>query len=157
MNRKEMIKLLIKNYTGGKEVAAASLGYTLNAFNNRQYESNNHPFFTFDDLVVLSELQNSPAVAEYFALKTGHVVIKKPEPSEIGKKDLYDCESELKAKVGELAITVYEAERDGVLTNSELKKIEDLEYEVDKKVYELRALKKKLFSPKYKAIREGEK
>lgn len=145
MNKKEMVKALIKDFPGGKEAVAAAIGLSVDGFNNRLYEKKGQSFFSFDELEALATLKDSPAVSEYFGQKTGHLVIEQPSIGDLDSQELYECEMAVNAKHGALSITIYEAELDGVYTKEELKQIEDLERQYIAAFAALNQKKKQLF------------
>lgn len=127
MNKKEMVNKTIAGFPGGKEAVAAVLGMSVDGFNNRLYEKKNQPFFSVDELEAMASLNNSPFVAEYFALKTGHVVVETPKVEELDKQELYDSEMFVNSLSGQLRQIRYQAQQDGVYDLKELAEIERIE------------------------------
>lgn len=124
MNKKEMVNKTIAGFPGGKEAVAAVLGMSVDGFNNRLYEKKGQPFFSVDELETMASLNNTPYVAEYFAIKTGHVVIETPKVEELDKQELYDSEMFVNSLSGQLKQLRYQAQSDGMYDPQELADIE---------------------------------
>lgn len=124
MNKKEMVNKTIAGFPGGKEAVAAVLGMSVDGFNNRLYEKKNQQFFSVDELETMVSLNNTPYVAEYFAIKTGHVVIETPKVEELDKQELYDSEMFVSSLSGQLKQLRYQAQSDGMYDPQELADIE---------------------------------
>lgn len=146
MNKKEMVNKTIAGFPGGKEAVAAVLGLSVDGFNNRLYEKKNQPFFSVDELETMASLNNRPYVAEYFAIKTGHVVIETPKVEELDKQELYDSEMFVSSIYGQLKNACYHAELDGVYDPKELAEIERLEREFIAGLVALNLKKKTVFT-----------
>ncbi|WP_158138685.1 YmfL family putative regulatory protein [Vibrio metschnikovii] len=129
VNKKEMINKTIAGVTGGKEVVAAFLGMSVDAFNNHLYEKKGQRFFSIDELVEMSEFTNTPYIADYFASRVNHIVTEIPEVAELDSVDMFDCHLHLNAVKGLLDKTIEEAKEDGVFDEKERKSIRSLKRE----------------------------
>ncbi|MCE0495748.1 YmfL family putative regulatory protein [Vibrio salinus] len=128
-NKKEMINKTIAGVSGGKEVVAATLGMSVDSFNNHLYEKKGSRFFNVDELVELADLRKSSSIAEYFAERVNCFVVPKPSLAELDSVDMFDCHLQLNAVKGLLDKTIEEAKADGVFDAEERRKISALKDE----------------------------
>ena len=129
VNKKEMVNKTIAGVTGGKEAVAAVLGMSIDSFNNHLYEKKGSRFFTVDELVEMADLTETAFVADYFASKVGHMVVKRPEIANLDSVDMFDCHLHLNSVKGMLDKTIEEAKADGVFDREERKAIKELKQE----------------------------
>ena len=126
MNKKEMVNQTIAGFPGGKEAVAAVLGLSIDGFNKRLYEKKGQAFFSVDELEAMASLNNTPYVAEYFAEKSGHLVVAAPEIEELDSVELFDLQVKLNGVKGMLDKVLSESLADGVIDRTERKAIEKL-------------------------------
>ena len=126
MNKKEMVNQTIAGFPGGKEAVAAVLGLSIDGFNNRLYEKKGQAFFSVDELEAMASLNNTPYVAEYFAEKSGHLVVAAPEIEELDSVELFDLQVKLNGVKGMLDKVLSESLADGVIDRTERKAIEKM-------------------------------
>lgn len=150
MNKKEMMGKLAKSLgrgcaPGTLHDAASVLDMNINQFTNRLYGKKEQDLM-FKHLETLTLESGDPAVAEYFASLTGHVVVELPDAAELDSQDLYECELEVRAHEGQLNVTIYEAGKDGVFDKAEIAEIERLEKTYISALLALDAKKKALYT-----------
>ncbi|MGL6026887.1 MAG: YmfL family putative regulatory protein [Vibrio sp.] len=116
---------------GTRGTVAAKLGYTYDQYNNRLKMNKGSKFFSLEELVDIVDFTQSPCVAEFFAERTGCMVVEKPQPSELDSVDMFDCHLQLNAVKGLLDKAIEDAKSDGVFDAAERKQIKQL-----KKLYQ---------------------
>jgi hypothetical protein len=129
INKKEMVNQTITGVTGGKEVAAAILGMSVDSFNNHLYEKKGSRFFSVDELVELADLTKTMVVAEFFAERVNCLVVPRPCVGQLDSVDMFDCHLQLNAVKGLLDKAIDEAKKDGVFDAKERREIDRLKHE----------------------------
>lgn len=123
MGKRELINALIANIDGGKAVAAAYLGLSESAFNDRLYENKGCKFFTVDNLLALQELSKTALVAEFFAKQVNHIVVEIPSTDELDTVELFNLSLNTQVQRGEVDKLLKYAIRDGVIDENEANQI----------------------------------
>ena len=108
-----------RSVLGTRTTVAAMLGYNYDQYNNRLKLSKGSLFFSLEELVDIVDFTQSPCVAEFFASRSGHMVIEAPNPDELDSVDMFDCHLHLNAVKGMLDKTIEEAKEDGVFDKQE--------------------------------------
>ncbi|MDO6707957.1 YmfL family putative regulatory protein [Photobacterium sp. 1_MG-2023] len=126
VNKKEMVTKSIQDVTGGREAVAAMLGMSVDSFNNHLYEKKGSRFFTVDELALIASLDNTPYIAEFFAMQTGHLVVEMPNVSDLDNVELFELQLKLNGVKGLLDKTISEALVDGKIDKVERKAITEI-------------------------------
>lgn len=127
MGKRELINEMISSIDGGREVAAAYLGLSLTAFNDRMYENKGCKFFTADQLLALQSLSKTAAVAKFFAKEAGCVVVTKPQAELIDSVELHHIALQTQKLRGSVDAAIIESiMNDGSIDEQEEKMILDL-------------------------------
>ncbi|WNN49852.1 YmfL family putative regulatory protein [Siccibacter colletis] len=125
-NIKTAIREMCKAHKYGRLGMADDMGMSLDQFHNHLYQKCGSRFFTVQELERMEDLSGTSYLAEYFAARSGKLLVDMPVPGGVDKVELYDIEMQVAATAGDLATAKLKAAADGVIDNSERKALSDL-------------------------------
>jgi hypothetical protein len=139
-----MQEMITRRIRGGWTVAAAHIGMSVNALENRVYEKKGQQLSVRDSLA-LQYLAGNTMVADWVCTQSGGTFVKLPEGDDIGNQELLVRFNELYGELGHLSIEFNESIKDGQITDAEADKLKAVAAEIHKKTEELLALSFKIF------------
>lgn len=123
---KETVKEMCKAYPGGRQAMAGALGMSITQFNNNLYEKNGCRFFEHHELESMEDLSGTNALAEYFARRSGALLVEVPKFEDLDQVELYSRSVTTVARRGLVDQMIQEAVADGVIDANEARDIERL-------------------------------
>lgn len=144
MGTREAIKAMITKVDGGWTVAAAYLGMSVSALENRVYEKKGQSLSTQDALVI-QDFSKTTLFAEAIATASGGTFVKLPDIDGAGNDELLFKFNELQAEMGRLAQEYSSSVKDGVVTDTESASLESIGREMHRTIQELLALTFKIY------------
>lgn len=116
---KEVVKAMCKAIPGGREAMAGALGMTMTQFNNNLYEKNGCRFFEVAELEAMEDISGTSALADYFALRRGALLVDVPKLEELDRVDLFTKAMRTAAARGQVDQIIEQALDDGVIEKHE--------------------------------------
>lgn len=116
---KEVVKAMCKSVPGGREAMAGALGMTMTQFNNNLYEKNGCRFFEVAELEAMEDISGTSALADYFALRRGALLVDVPKLEELDRVDLFTKAMRTAAARGQVDQIIEQALDDGVIEKHE--------------------------------------
>lgn len=147
MGIREINKAMINAIDGGWEVAAAYLGMSYAALQNRVYEKKGQTLW-LEDQLALQAHSKTTLFAEWVAQESGGTFIKLPDADDVGNEELLLKFNELNIEMGRLAQEYATSVGDGVVTDQEGEKLEKIGKEMHRTIEELLALTFKIYKRK---------
>ncbi len=121
--RRQVVLEVINAYPGGRECAAARLGYPLKKFDNHAYENAGHRPLTDEQLHLLEQDAGSTFLPDFVCSLYGGVFVAMPESGELDNLDLYQRSLVTDVAEGKVDQIISRALKDGRLTEQELAEI----------------------------------
>ena len=113
----QAIRTMANQIDGGHAAAAATLGYTLPAFENRLYQVKGQRL-SIEEAMLLQRLCGAPHFADAVACQSGGVFVPLPEEASSGT-DIAENFVSAVAKLGQFADTGRQATADGRISRRE--------------------------------------
>lgn len=139
-----MLKTLIKEIDGSWSVAAAHLGMTRDALENRVYEKKGQTLW-LEDILELQAHADSTLFAEWIAQRSGGTFVKLPDVEHFGNEELLAKFNELYAELGRLSMEHNDALGDNIIDKGEAGKLTARVAEIHQTLEELLALTFKIY------------
>jgi hypothetical protein len=121
--RKTLSKSQINDYKGGRECAAARLGYELKKFDNHIYENAGSRPLTDEQIHCLEQDAGTTHLPEYIAALYGGMFVPLAKPEKLDNVDLYSRSVKAAAKRGVVDQIIAKALDDGVIEPDEAEAI----------------------------------
>lgn len=113
--RRQVVSAVVGAYPGGRECAAARLGYELKKFDNHLYENAGSRPLRDDQIRQLEEDAGTAFFPEFVASLYGGIFVPLAQPDSLDKVELYCRAVNTAAKRGAVDMTIAEALEDGVI------------------------------------------
>lgn len=120
--RRQVVLEVINAYPGGRECAAARLGYPLKKFDNHAYENAGHRPLSDAQLCQLEQVSGSHYLPDYVSALYDGFFTRIPDIEKLDNTELYTLSLEATAKGGQLNALIGDAIVDGI-DNKELHRI----------------------------------
>lgn len=121
--RRQVVLEVINAYPGGRECAAARLGYPLKKFDNHAYENAGHRPLTDEQLHLLEQAAGTTFLPDFVCGLYGGVFVPMPESGELDNLDLYQRSLVTDVAEGKVDQIISRALKDGRLAEGELAEI----------------------------------
>jgi len=135
---------MIRAINGGWDTAAAMLGMSRDALENRIYERKGQGMRTDEDLQ-LQQFSGTTGFAEAVATLSGGTFIKLPEIGQIDNEAILAKMSELHIELGQWAATLAAATKDGEIDRREEMQLSAIMDEIHRTLDHIRALTFRLY------------
>lgn len=118
--RRQVVLEVINAYPGGRECAAARLGYPLKKFDNHAYENAGHRPLTDEQLNLLEQDAGTTFLPDFVCGLYGGVFVPMPASSELDNLDLYQRSLVTDVAEGKVDQIIAKALKDGRISEAEL-------------------------------------
>jgi hypothetical protein len=145
VNYRELMQGTIAGIRGGWTVAAAHIGMTLSALENRVYEKKGQQL-SLRDTLALQYLAGNTMVVDWVCEQSGGTFVKLPDGDDLGNQELLTKFNELHGEIGRLSMEFNDATKDNVISSAEAERLRSVGAEISKTTQELLALTFKIFS-----------
>lgn len=113
--RRQVVCAIVSAYPGGRECAAARLGYELKKFDNHLYENSNNRPLSDDQIHQLEQESGTTLLPEFVASMYGGMFVPLAQPGSLDNVELYCRSVKSAAKRGAVDVSIAEALEDGVI------------------------------------------
>lgn len=117
--RRQVVSAVVCAYPGGRECAAARLGYELKKFDNHVYENSGSRPLSDDQIHLLEQGANTSYLPEYVASLYGGMFVPLANPETLDNIELYTRSVSTAAKRGVVDQIIEKALADGVIEKGE--------------------------------------
>ncbi|AZD34644.1 Phage protein [Pseudomonas chlororaphis subsp. aurantiaca] len=117
--KRQVMSAVICDYPGGRECAAARLGYELKKFDNHVYENAGSRPLSDEQIHVLEQDAGTAHLPEYIASLYGGMFVSLAKPETLDNIDLYSRSVNAAAKRGYVDQIIAKALEDGVIEAGE--------------------------------------
>lgn len=117
--RKEVMREIIRSYTGGREAAAARLGLKLKKFDNHAYENAGCSSLSDAQVFMLEKDCGSHHFPNYVASLYGGLFVPLADPETLDNVELYARSLQVAAKRGCVDQAIAKALEDGSISEEE--------------------------------------
>lgn len=121
--RRQVVLEVINAYPGGRECAAARLGYPLKKFDNHAYENAGHRPLTDEQLHMLEHDAGTTFLPDFVCSLYGGVFVLMPGQAELDNVELYRMALDADLKEGRVAQVIAKALANGNIDEGELAEI----------------------------------
>jgi hypothetical protein len=121
--KRQVMSAVICAYPGGRECAAARLGYELKKFDNHVYENAGSRPLSDEQIRLLEQDSGTAHLAEYIAALYGGMFVPLARPETLDNVDLYSRSVQAAAKRGYVDQIIAKALEDGVVEKGEAEAI----------------------------------
>lgn len=122
-SRRQVMSLVVNNYPGGRECAAARLGLPLKRMENQVYENAGHQPLNDAQLHLLEQATGTTHLPDYICALYGGVFVPMPAEGELDNLDLYSRALATSSQKGLVDLLIAQALADGQLDEAELAEI----------------------------------
>lgn len=144
MNLRQARLKMIRAVDGGWDVAAALLGMSRDALENRIYERRGQSMRTDEDLQ-LQKASRSTFFTEAVCAESGGTFVKLPNLDHVGNDDILNKMNELHIELGQWSATLAAATKDGEIDKREEADLSAIMDEIHRTLDEIRALTFRLY------------
>ncbi|WP_028696141.1 YmfL family putative regulatory protein [Pseudomonas cremoricolorata] len=116
---RQVVSAVVCAFPGGRECAAARLGYPLKRFDNHVYENAGSRPLSPDQIQQLEQDAGTTFLPEYIAHLYGGMFVPLAKPQELDNVDLYSRALRAAAKRGVVDQIIAKALEDGVIEDAE--------------------------------------
>ena len=120
---RQVVSAVVCAFPGGRESAAARLGYELKRFDNHVYENAGSRPLTYDQIHQLETDTGTTLLPEFIAHLYGGMFVPLAHPDTLDNVDLYSRAVNSAAKRGIVDPIIHKALEDGVIEQEEAKAI----------------------------------
>ncbi|MFK0032992.1 YmfL family putative regulatory protein [Pseudomonas monteilii] len=120
---RQVVSAVICAFPGGRESAAALLGYELKRFDNHLYENAGSRPLSYDQIHQLETVTGTTLLPEFVAHLYGGMFVPLATPDTLDNVDLYSRAVKSAAKRGIVDQIIHKALEDGVIEPGEAKSI----------------------------------
>ena len=117
--RRQVVSAVVCAYPGGRECAAARLGYELKKFDNHAYENAGSRPLSDDQIQLLERDAGTNFLPEYVASLYGGMFVPIADPETLDNIELYSRSVSTSAKRGVVDQIIEKALADGVIDKGE--------------------------------------
>ena len=121
--KRQVMSAVINDYEGGRECAAARLGYELKKFDNHIYENAGGRPLSDEQIHLLEQDMGTTYLPEYIAAMYGGMFVPLAKPETLDNVDLYGRSVRAAAKRGVVDQIIAKALDDGVIERDEAEAI----------------------------------
>lgn len=118
---RQVVSAVVCAYPGGRECAAARLGYELKQFDNRVYENAGSRPLTYDQIHLLENDAGTTHLPEFIAKMYGGMFVPLIKPEDLDNVELYQRSVRAAAKRGVVDQIIAKSLEDGVIEEDEAK------------------------------------
>ncbi|WP_416760137.1 YmfL family putative regulatory protein [Pseudomonas sp. BNK-6] len=121
--KRQVMSAVVCDYPGGRECAAARLGYELKKFDNHVYENAGSRPLSDEQIHLLEQDSRTTHLPEYIASLYGGMFVPLAKPETLDNVDLYSRSVNAAAKRGYVDQIIAKALEDGVIEPGEAEAI----------------------------------
>lgn len=121
--RRQVMSAVVAAYPGGRDCAAARLGFPVKKLDNHLYENAGSQPLTDDQLNRLEEQAGTTHLPDYICAMYGGVFVAMPTADALDNVDLYTRSLDTDVKEGRVDQMIANALKDGHIDEAELAKI----------------------------------
>lgn len=118
-SKRQVMSAVVCSYPGGRECAAARLGYPLKKFDNHVYENGGGRPLSDDQVHLLEQDAGTTYFPEYIAAMYGGMFVPLAKAEELDNVELYSLSVNAAAKRGVVDQFIAKALEDGVIDRGE--------------------------------------
>lgn len=118
-SKRQVMSAVIGDYPGGRECAAARIGYDLKKFDNHVYENAGSRPLSDEQIHVLEQVAGTAHLPEYIAALYGGLFVPLADPETLDNVDLYSRSVRTAAKRGVVDQIIAKALDDEVIAPGE--------------------------------------
>ncbi|NWB91627.1 YmfL family putative regulatory protein [Pseudomonas agarici] len=122
-SKRQVMSAVIGDYPGGRECAAARIGYELKKFDNHVYENAGSRPLSDEQIHVLEQVAGTTHLPEYIAALYGGLFVPLADPETLDNVDLYSRSVKTAAKRGVVDQIIAKALDDEVIEPGEARTI----------------------------------
>lgn len=122
-SRRQVMSLVVSNYPGGRECAAARLGLALKRLENHVYENAGHQPLNDAQLHLLEQETGTTRLPDYICALYGGVFVAMPDAEALDNVELYARSLATDVKKGQVDQIIAKALVDGDIDEAELAEI----------------------------------
>lgn len=116
---RQVVSAVVCAYPGGRECAAARLGFQLKQFDNRVYENAGSRPLSYDQIHLLEQVANTTHLPEFIARVYGGMFVPLSKTEDLDNVELFRRSLKTDAKLGHIDQLIAAAIEDGVIDPSE--------------------------------------
>ncbi|WP_054888409.1 YmfL family putative regulatory protein [Pseudomonas sp. NBRC 111118] len=120
---RQVVSAVVCAYPGGREGAAARLGFGLKQFDNRVYENAGSRPLSYDQIQLLEQDAKTTHLPEFIARLYGGMFVPLTKTEELDNVELYQRSLKSDAKLGLIDQLIHAAIDDGVIDPTEAMRI----------------------------------
>lgn len=112
---RQVVSAVVCAYPGGRECAAAHLGFQLKQFDNRVYENAGSRPLSYDQIQQLEQVANTTHLPEFIARLYGGMFVPLTKTEDLDNVELFRRSLKTDAKLGHIDQLIAAAIEDGVI------------------------------------------
>lgn len=120
---RQVVSAVVRAFPGGRESAAACIGYELKRFDNHLYENAGNRPLSYDQIHQLERSIGTTYLPEFIANLYGGMFVPLADPETLDNVELYQRSVKTDAKRGVVDQIIAKALDDGVIEEAEAKEI----------------------------------
>ncbi|WP_338444762.1 YmfL family putative regulatory protein [Pseudomonas sp. LTR0] len=118
-NLRQVVSAVVCAYPGGRECAAAQLGFQLKQFDNRVYENAGSRPLSYDQIHQLEQVANTTHLPEFIARLYGGMFVPLTKTEDLDNVELFRRSLKTDAKLGHIDQLIVASIEDGVIEAGE--------------------------------------